>query len=159
MPHDGSLEGDSRAAKSTQIEKSFPADFRWVRRSIHEIEEELENIEVSSEDIGSISIVLAEALNNVVEHAFKGKSGGTVRIVVRQRRNSLMFEIRDNGRPMPNGKAPTGDHPVPEGTSLDALPEGGYGWFLIRELVQDLVYDRDDGENILFFRYRLQKAA
>ena len=42
-----------------------------------------------------------------------------------------------------------------EFNQFDTMPEGGYGWFLIRELVQDLVYDRQNDENILFFRYRL----
>ena len=53
------------------------------------------------------------------------------------------------------GRAPIGNHPMTEFNQFDTMPEGGYGWFLIRELVQDLVYDRQNDENILFFRYKL----
>ena len=127
-----------------------------MRRTIHEIEDEFSAAGIPSEDIGSISIVLAEALNNVVEHAFDTSDGQDITVVVRARRKSLLFEIRDKGRPMPKGRAPVGNHPMSEFNQFDALPEGGYGWFLIRELVQDLVYDRQSDENILFFRYRLE---
>ena len=31
------------------------------------------------------------------------------------------------------------------------LPEGGFGWFLIRSLTRDLTYLREDGYNMLCF--------
>ncbi len=157
MPHDGSPDGQTQLSQSQTIKKLIPADYRWVRRSIHEVEGELGETGVSSEDIGSISIVLAEALNNIVEHAFDTIEDQQITLIIRPRTNSLMVEIRDNGRPMPKGRAPIGNHPMTEFNQFDTLPEGGYGWFLIRELVQDLVYDRQNGENILFFRYRVDR--
>lgn len=158
MPHDGSTDGQNQAPLSSTIEKRIPADYRWVRRAIHEIEDELVAAGIGSEDIGSIAIVLAEALNNVVEHAFDSNEGQYITLVIRARRQSLLFEIRDDGRPMPKGRAPIGSHPMSELNQFDTMPEGGYGWYLIRELVQDLVYDRQNDENILFFRYRLGNA-
>lgn len=155
MPHDGSRDGQTQSPKLDVLEKSIPVDYRWVRRAIHEVEEELLQAGVVQEDVGSISIVLAEALNNVVEHAFEENEGKKITLVLRQRSRSLIVEIRDSGRPMPKGRAPIGNHPMTEFNQFDTLPEGGYGWFLIRELVQDLVYDRQNGENILFFRYKL----
>lgn len=153
MPHDGAQDGRARTERPDTIERRIPADYRWVRRAIHEVEDDLLAAGVPSGDIGSISIVLAEVLNNIVEHAFSGSGGGEITLVIRTRPRSLLFEIRDKGHPMPRGRAPIGDHPMTECNQFDAMPEGGYGWFLIRELVQDLVYDRQAGENILFFRY------
>ena len=155
MPHDGSPESQNQLPLSSTIEKRIPADYRWVRRAIHEVEDEFVAAGIGTEDIGSIAIVLAEALNNVVEHAFDSNEGQEITLVIRARRQSLLFEVRDSGRPMPKGRAPMGNHPMSEFNQFDTMPEGGYGWFLIRELVQDLVYDRQNEENILFFRYRL----
>lgn len=155
MPHDGSQDGQPGSSNSDVIEKRIPADFRWVRRTIHEVEEDLLRADIGKEDIGSISIVLAEALNNVVEHALNDRDEQKITLITRQRSRSLLVEIRDSGRPMPRGRAPTGNHPMTEFDRFNTLPEGGYGWFLIRELVQDLVYDRQNDENILFFRYKL----
>lgn len=155
MPHDGSGEPQIDAPERLNIETTVPADYRWVRRAIHDIEDKLVARGISSEDVGSVSIVLAEAMNNVVEHAYSEKGDGEITLVVRQRSKSLIFEVRDQGKPMPKGRAPMGNHPMTEFNSEDAMPEGGYGWFLIRELVSDLVYDRKDDENLLFFRYTL----
>lgn len=155
MPHDGSQESRTSPSQPDVIEKRIPADYRWVRRAIHEVEDDLIKVGIHKEDIGSVSIVLAEVLNNVIEHAFSDKKGEDITLIVRQRSKSLLVEIRDKGRPMPKGRAPMGNHPMSEPDRFDTMPEGGYGWFLIRELVQDLVYDRQNDENILFFRYKL----
>ncbi len=157
MPHDGSQDSQTQSSQPDVIEKRIPADYRWVRRAIHEVEDDLVRAGIHNEDIGSVSIVLAEALNNVVEHAFEDPDGQKITLIIRQRSKSLLVEIRDGGRPMPKGRAPIGNHPMTEFNQFDTMPEGGYGWFLIRELVQDLVYDRQNDENILFFRYKLSE--
>jgi serine/threonine-protein kinase RsbW len=140
---------------ATLVDRSLPSDFRWVRRAIHETLDILRADGQRPQDVDTIEIILAEALNNVVEHAYEGEEGkGEIRLNMRKRGSSLMIEIRDRGRPMPNGRVPVGNHPMCEFNPKDAMPEGGYGWFLIRELVLDLIYDRKDGENILFMTYR-----
>ncbi|MBT8417805.1 MAG: ATP-binding protein [Silicimonas sp.] len=156
MPHNAAarnadLPGSALPANGTIIEMSFKATFRWVRRAIHETMDALESTGLTAEDLGSVEIVLAEALNNIVEHAYPQGEPGDISLSLRRRNTGLMVEVRDSGRPMPNGRAPIGNHPMAEFQD-DPMPEGGYGWFLIRELVQDLIYDRSAGENFLIFR-------
>ena len=155
MPHDGGASDASVSDIGLVVDETFPADFRWVRRWIQRTIDALASSGVSQNDQSSVEIVLAEALNNVVEHAYPQGVTGDVRLVIRRRSSSLMVEIRDKGRPMPQGRAPIGHHPMTEFNKDDAMPEGGYGWFLIREIVRDLVYDRQDDENILLFRIKM----
>jgi len=65
-------------------------------------------------------------------------------------------ELRDNGRPMPRGRLPRtampGLPPQPGPETLESLPEGGFGWFLIRTLARDLCYSREMGTNRLVLR-------
>lgn len=143
--------GEAGASEGVVVQLDFKATFKWVRRGIHEAMDALERCDLSAEEMGSVEIVLAEALNNIVEHAYPQDDPGDIRLTLRLRRTGLMVEIRDRGRPMPNGRAPLGNHPMVE-FDQDPMPEGGYGWYLIRELVQDLIYDRRDGENFLVFR-------
>lgn len=140
-----------KAGLGVVIAETFPSDPRWVRRIIHQATDELVKKGLSLEEVGSVEIVLAEALNNIVEHAYNEQKTGEVRLVIKQRRSGLLFEISDKGTPMPNGRAPLGNHPMSEFNN-DPMPEGGFGWFLIRELVRDLIYDRRDEENFLIFR-------
>lgn len=133
------------------VSETFPSDLRWVRRVIHQSIDALNKHGLDSEATSSVEIVLAEALNNIVKHAYTDTENGDIKLVIKQRSSGLMFEISDKGNPMPNGRAPLGNHPMSEFND-DPMPEGGYGWFLIRELVRDLIYDRRDEQNFLIFR-------
>ncbi len=163
MPDDGSMSGASKKPLENPnfgqpklvFDKTYPADFRWVRRAVQNAVEELHADGLGEETLGSVEIVLAEALNNVAEHAYPEDTPGDMRLIIHRRSKALMFEIRDRGKPMPKGRTPIGNHPMTEFNQHDAMPEGGYGWFLIREIVSDLVYDRQDDENFLVIRMAL----
>ncbi len=62
---------------------------------------------LTPEEAGTVELVLAEALNNVVEHALAG-SGGTTRIDIQGRHDAagLHLLLIDRGSPMPDGKGP-----------------------------------------------------
>ena len=46
---------------------------------------------------------------------------------------------------MPNGQPPFGFAPDVT-VALDDLPEGGFGWFLIKDLARDVSYERQGNE-------------
>jgi serine/threonine-protein kinase RsbW len=93
-------------------------------------------------------IVLGEVLNNVVEHAY-ADGAGPVRLVIRADGGALDCEVADEGRPMPDGAFPAAGRSGPEPAGL---PEGGFGWFLIRQLTCRLDYASTGGQNRLRFR-------
>jgi serine/threonine-protein kinase RsbW len=97
---------------------------------------------------GTVEIVIAEALNNIVEHAY-ANGVGEIELQLKWSGGKLSVLITDRGHPMPGGNLPEGQLPPAD---PDDLPEGGFGWFLIRSLSQDLRYCRADGRNHLFFR-------
>jgi serine/threonine-protein kinase RsbW len=103
-----------------------------------------------SEDARSTAeLVLAEALNNIVEHAYAAQDGA-IEIAIEMRDDGLDCTIVDHGAPMPG-------HTLPQGkpqdlSNLDDLPEGGFGWFLIRSIALDLQYQRVQDQNHLRFR-------
>lgn len=95
---------------------------------------------------GAVEIVLAELLNNVVEHAYADYPG-EIAIEVARAWDGLHCEVVDSGRPMPDGQPPDPDLNPPQ-----ALPEGGFGWFMIRALSEDLRYTRQNGRNEIRLR-------
>ena len=52
---------------------------------------------------------------------------------------------------MPGGRPPAGRLPDGADCALVDLPEGGFGWHLIRTLTRDLAYVRSGGCNRLSF--------
>lgn len=134
----------------------FPGDEGSVRGALRSAMHALRAMEIEQDVTGVVEIVLAEVLNNVVEHAYASHGRGVVELEVTQVGDMLEFCIRDDGAPMPGETLPTGQvHDLD--VAPDDLPEGGFGWFMIRELTQDLRYLRSGNRNEL--RFRMMSAA
>lgn len=109
-------------------------------------------LQLSAEEYGTVEIVLAEVLNNIVEHAYPAGTGaGKITLRCACDTDGLQFSIMDRGRAMPDGRLPIGQQACLD-VDLDNLPEGGFGWFLIQDLAKDLHYERSNGENHLRMR-------
>lgn len=125
----------------------------------------------SEEARGAAEIVLAEVLNNIVEHAYSGgislgnaespfplpllgapavqmQSGAdeAVCLILSPSATGLICLVEDRGARM-HGMGPNASA-APDPADL---PEGGYGWPLIRALCQDLDYERVGALNRLRF--------
>lgn len=94
--------------------------------------------------------VLAEVLNNVVEHAYAGTVSGPIELRMQHVAGRLKIDVRDYGKPMPGGDLPGGALPADDFVE-DAPPEGGFGWFLIRAFARNIAYERADDQNRLTF--------
>ena len=103
------------------------------------------------EAAATVELVLAEVLNNIVEHAFAPGQAGRIAVMLRAGADHVLCEVRDDGCGMPGGRLPGADVTM-TGPDPLALAEGGYGWFLIRSLAQGVTYDRGPAGNRLRFR-------
>ena len=70
-----------------------------------------------------LQIVLAEVLNNVVEHAYGEIPGKPIQLAVTDRRDSVAVHVCDHGVSMPNGTLPGASFPALPAVDL---PEGGF---------------------------------
>lgn len=138
-------------AGAERLEQVFPGDPLSQRAALKTALEFLRGRDLGQDICGQAELVMAEALNNVIEHAYAGHSHGVVEMTIVLRDGMIEIRILDDGLPMPGGTAPTGQsHDLT--CAVEDLPEGGFGWFLIRELTQDLVYERCGNRNRLEFR-------
>lgn len=91
-------------------------------------------------------LVLAEALNNVVEHAYGG-TPGWIGLVPGPMRSGRDWRIVDRATSPPPMDCLKSEMPA------DAA-EGGFGWPLIRALTEDVELRRRSGFNVLSLRIR-----
>lgn len=132
--------------------RHFAADDRATRGVLRDLVGALHGAGIGAEDVATVELILAEVLNNIAEHAYAERPG-PVRLTVATGPGGLACRIADRGRPMPAGGAP--DPGLPHIAPPQALPEGGFGWHLIRSLTSDLVYCREAGWNTLNLRVPL----
>lgn len=133
-----------------------PATEIGTRKALARVMERLAD-QMSPERAGMVEIALAEVINNIVEHAYRGQVGGMIRLSARLGHAFLRFEICDDGSPLPGGTLPPGrpaDLSVPRGN----LPEGGFGWLLIHSVAREVRYSRNGEVNQLVVVFDLGEA-
>lgn len=91
---------------------------------------------------GSIELCLAETLNNVVEHAYRGQEDQPIQVTVDTEAYAVRTTITDWGVEKPDPKLCAEDLPAMD------LPEGGFGTSLIETLSSHRTYERRDNCNI-----------
>lgn len=151
MPDDISP-ADDFAMQEGAMRIVLPSTFVAVRQSLGQMRRGLGPLELSDDLLGSIEIVAAEALNNIVEHAYPD-TAGIIEIEITTDEKMVNFQIVDTGLEMPGGRVPVGairDYPA----DPEQMPEGGFGWFLIHDLTAHLSYQRSGSRNILLFGFQ-----
>lgn len=131
----------------------FPAQEVVARHGLAALMSRLRRQGLTDPALQAIEIAVTEAVNNVVEHAYCGGTG-EILLRARLREGRLVVWICDTGGGMPDGRMPQGRAPS-LAVAPDRLPEGGFGWFLIRQLCSALRYDRRRGHNLLVLRFDL----
>lgn len=131
-----------------QFTMSAQANNDEVRVLLGRLRQQLADFGVGESTCASAELVLAEALNNITEHAYADQPGGPVQVCAEVGSAMLRFTLSDRGVPIPGSRLPKGQHQETE-VALEDLPEGGFGWLIIREFTKSISYDRQDDENCL----------
>jgi len=148
MPAEQAVPGPEDAGSAHCLQLVFPAEPLAVRNALVRMCDTLVLQSLPEDDRGTVEIVLAEVLNNIVEHAYSDRPG-EIEVTLRCAPDGLLCQVIDHGVPMLGDRLPEGNPPP---ISAGALPEGGFGWHLIRTLSRDLAYSRTEGQNRLTFR-------
>lgn len=135
-----------------RYERRFVSGDHETRAVLAEVCARLAAAGLDDDAIGTVELVLAEVLNNITEHAY-GVEGGPVALGVDLPGDAVICEVVDQGRPMPMGRVP--EPGLPRIAPPDDLPEGGFGWHIVRCLVSDLGYERRADGNRLHLRVPL----
>ncbi len=148
--------GESEMTDSLSL--SFAADEMALRAALGQVREYLANSGFPECFLGSVELVLAEAVNNVIEHAYADRPEGQIDLHLEKRDAVVVITIEDEGVQMPGGRAPEGrQHDLD--VEVEDLPEGGFGWFLIRSLTDRLDFSRIGSRNRLCIHMRADRAV
>jgi len=133
----------------------FPATKDAVRDALLTVDATLARAGTAEDLRTRTQIALAEACNNIVEHAYVPPDPRTepeIRLDIAGDVAGLQIMLRDRGHQMPAGPLPGRELPPIDPEDVAALPEGGFGWALLREMTRALSLSRSNGQNVLRFR-------
>jgi len=120
-----------------------------VSRALTQLNQQLIGLGLDPDALIRMELVLAEALNNIVEHAYCDAGHGDIALEASVHSNTIWCHLTDSGRPMPGGKLPPARRYDLGALDVQDLPEGGFGWGLIHDLTSSLIYDRSGAQNRL----------
>jgi anti-sigma regulatory factor (Ser/Thr protein kinase) len=99
----------------------------------------------------SVQVVLDDLLANVVLHGLGGREGGEAVVDVGLKGEALILTISDNGPPFdPFARA------APDTTlSIEDRQIGGLGIHLVRQMMDEVSYERREGRNVTTLTKRI----
>jgi len=103
---------------------------------------------LSEEMVGELNLCLEEILTNVMFYGLEeGRDPESLEIELQMEvaDSTLRVSVRDNGKPFNPLEAGDPDTDLP----VEEREIGGLGIHLVRELMDELVYARDDDRNVL----------
>ncbi|WP_136806801.1 ATP-binding protein [Desulfosediminicola flagellatus] len=103
-----------------------------------------------------VEICVVEGINNVIEHAYIHDPGKTVAIIVESNSTNLYIKIKDSGISMGKLTEPEIDVDL---ENINTLPEGGFGLYIIHNLMDSVQYGSVDGTNTLSMTKRIDSTT
>ena len=117
-------------------------DLARIRRFV---QESAEGFGVPRADVPNVVLAVEEAVTNIILHGYAGR-GGPLEIEIARPPGALVIRVCDEARPFDPTGVPAPDLTIP----LEERAPGGLGVFLIRQIMDELIYRRQpDGGNEL----------
>jgi sigma-B regulation protein RsbU (phosphoserine phosphatase) len=114
-------------------------------QQIPTLAEWVESLGIPEELNMPINLALEEAVSNVMLYAYPDSNSGRVLVEAEKSDKRVVFTISDSGIPFD----PTQKEEPDITQAAEDRPIGGLGIFLVRQIMDEIAYERKDGKNIL----------
>ncbi len=127
------------------------SDPKWLSLVRAVVEQSCLGFGAHEESATAVVLAVNEAVANVMRHGYEGDTTRPIRIACR--RDGEMIEVRicDHGR--------EAEFLSRETLPPDELRVGGRGLFMIRALMDEIEYGREDGRNRMYLRKHLLRGV
>ena len=126
-------------------------DISEINKLSQFIDEIGEEFSLTPDIIFNLNLVLEEAVAKDINYAYPKEEHQSIYLSAKLLEDSIVFVLTDTGLEFDPTKAPDADITL----SADDRPIGGLGIFLIRQIMNEVKYERIDGKNVLTLEKRL----
>ena len=126
-------------------------DIAEVSRLATFIEEVGEAFALTPDVVLNLNLVIEEAVVNIINYAYPKEQHESIYLSAHLHEGSIVLVLTDTGKEFDPTLAPEADITL----SADEREIGGLGIFLIRQIMNEVRYERIDGKNILTLEKKL----
>ena len=123
-------------------------DIRETRQLSEFIKEVTRRLSMPTKLTHDIRLAVEEAVVNVMQYGYPEGQDGNIIINIQSNGSQIKITITDNGMPFD----PTEKEDADTTLSVEERPIGGLGVHLIREMMDSINYERENGQNVLTLR-------
>lgn len=120
-------------------------DIAEISRLAQFVDEVGEEFSLTPDVIFNLNLVLEEAVANVINYAYPKEEHESIYLSAKLQEDSIVFVLTDTGKEFDPTMAPEADITL----SAEDRPIGGLGIFLIRQIMNEVKYERIEGKNVL----------
>jgi serine/threonine-protein kinase RsbW len=126
-------------------------DISEISRLYEFVEEVGNDFELSPDIVFNLNLVLEEAVVNIINYAYPKEEHESIYLSARMHEGSIILVLTDTGKEFDPTAAPEADVTL----SADDRQIGGLGIFLIRQIMNEVKYERIEGKNVLTLEKKL----
>lgn len=126
-------------------------DISEINKLSQFIDEIGEEFSLTPDIIFNLNLVLEEAVANVINYAYPKEEHQSIFLSAKLQDGSIVFVLTDTGKEFDPTMAPEADITL----SAEDRPIGGLGIFLIRQIMNQVKYERIEGKNVLTLEKKL----
>ena len=123
----------------------LPASDANLPRLMEFVNHEAQAAGLSPQDLYRVELAAEEVLTNIIKYAYPQGQTGSVEVACGLGEGRFWMEFRDQGTPFDPVNA---DKPTVE-AALAERPVGGLGIHLVRQIMDQVTYQRQGGDNLL----------
>ena len=120
-------------------------DISEISRLYEFIEELGSDFSLSPDIVFNLNLVLEEAVVNIINYAYLKEDHESIYLSAKMHEGSIVLVLTDTGKEFDPTAVPEADVTL----SADDRQIGGLGIFLIRQIMNEVKYERIEGKNVL----------
>ena len=126
-------------------------DISEISRLYEFVEEVGNDFELSPDIVFNLNLVIEEAVVNIINYAYPKEEHESIYLSARMHEGSIVLVLTDTGKEFDPTAAPEADVTL----SANDRQIGGLGIFLIRQIMNEVKYERIEGKNVLTLEKKL----
>lgn len=123
---------------------SLPADLDHLAELMDFVNRQAQASGLAPQDLYRVDLAAEEVLTNIIKYAY-AQGGGAVEVACGRQAGQFILEFSDQGQPFD----PLGQADPDLGGELEARPVGGLGIHLVRQVMDQVSYQRQGRTNLL----------